>query len=434
MKKALIVAYYFPPMGMGGVQRATKFVKYLPEFGWEPLVLTVKNVWYRQHDSELNREVRRAKIFRTESLDPLRIVRPFFRHEMGESGAMSRHPSIFENLNAAISPWLCVPDAKIAWAPFAFSSGIRIVRRFGVDVVMTTSPPNSSHLVGLLLKKTTAVPWIADFRDSWMLEMRDRVPTAFHKKMNKEMLKTVLRHADRIVGVSEPVLKDMESLSGRNGDVFSHIPNGFDMDDFREVRRRNSKRFRITYCGTVSSYLSPETFIKGLSLAVGKRPDLKNHLEVRFAGSVSGVDFEGMLDHAGIRDRVRIMGYVPHAESVRRLMDSDLLVLILPDHSSVGWIPGKIFEYLASGLPILGVVPDGEAKRLIIENQRGFTVHPRDVEGIATAILQFFDRWRLGTLKIGSSRWKGMDVFDRRQQTRLLARIFDESSGPKFST
>jgi glycosyltransferase involved in cell wall biosynthesis len=426
MKKVLIVAYYFPPMGMGGVQRASKFVKYLPEFRWEPLVLTVKDVLYYQHDPTLIHEIRHAKIFRTESLDPLRLIRPLMKSRIPTQSGEIHRPSAFEILNGKISPWLCVPDTKIAWVPFALASGIRIIKRFGIDVIFTTSPPHSSHLVGLLMKKMLNIPWVVDFRDSWLMEEFNPGPTPVHRTINRWMLREVLKRSDRIIGISKPILADMQSATDKPAGDFIWIPNGFDPADFKEYRTKPSSRFRMTYCGTLSPFLSPEHFFRGLTLAVRNRPDIKDKLEVRFVGSITGIDFDGIVEKTGIHDRIQKIGYVPHAESIRYLMDSDLLVLVLPADSSSGMVTGKIFEYMASGLPILGVVPDGEAKRLILEHQRGFVVHPHDTEGIARMVAELFDRWRKGRLKIGSPRWKGMEAFDRRNQAGLLALIFNE--------
>jgi glycosyltransferase involved in cell wall biosynthesis len=425
LKNLLFIAYYFPPMGMGGVQRSVKFVKYLPEFGYEPTVLTVRDVHYYQHDPSLSADIANARIIRTESLDPLRILRTLKPHGRQTGPSAAAAPSAIEKCNRVLSRWVFIPDSKIAWIPFAVSAALRSARRIRFDAIFTTSPPHSAHLAGLLLQKALRVPWIADFRDSWLMEKFDRVPTRFHRMINDRLLRAVVGHADRLVAVSEPILSDLKGASDRSRDAFLCIPNGFDPEDFRETAWTPSPKFRITYCGTANPVHSPDDFFRGLQVAFGKRPDLRPQIEVRFVGSVTGIDLDRMADAYGIRETIRQTGYLAHSESLRRLMDSDLLLLVLPSDSSAGVVTGKLYEYMASGIPILGIIPDGEAKRLIRSYARGITVHPDDPQGISGTLIRIFDLWKRGGWT-GRPQGRGdVALFDRRLQARNLAGIFD---------
>jgi glycosyltransferase involved in cell wall biosynthesis len=425
MKNVLFISYYFPPMGMGGVQRSAKFVKYLPESGWNPTVLTVRDVHYYHHDPSLSADVSRARIFRTESLDPLRLAHGLSRRRSKTLPLSTAAPSAMERFNRILSPWIFVPDSKLAWVPFAVRDGLQSTKGNPYDALFTTSPPHSAHLAGLVLKRRLRIPWIADFRDSWLMEKFDRVPTRLHRGINDWMLRAVLRHADRIVGISETIVKDLRRISGRGAEAFECIPNGYDPDDLKGVAWKPSRSFRITYCGTANPVHSPEGFLRGLQRALRLRPDMRASARVRFVGSVTGIDFKGMVEACGISGIVTETGYVVHSESIKRMMDSDLLLLLLPSDSSAGVVSGKLFEYLASGIPILGLVPDGEADRLIRSHTGGTTVSPDDPEAIAGTLIRLFDSWSRGRLKRTIGPGENVAEYDRRRQSGRLGGILD---------
>jgi glycosyltransferase involved in cell wall biosynthesis len=427
MKRVLFISYYFPPMGMGGVQRSAKFVKYLPLYGWEPTVVTVRDVRYHGHDPSLSADVSDAKIIRTESLDPLRILRALNPSGGNERPREDAGFSALDRWNRNLTRWILIPDSKIPWIPFAVHAAVRSAARNPFDAVFTTSPPHSAHLAGLLLRKMLRIPWTADFRDSWLMERFDRVPTRFHRKINDRMLSAVLRNADRIVGISEPIVGDLRNMSGRKAGAFECIPNGFDPADFRGARRTRSRFFRVTYCGTANPVHSPESFFRGLQRAVLLRPDLGESTRVRFVGSVTGIDFRRMAGNCGLSGLVTETGYVPHAESIARLMDSDLLLLLLPSDSSAGVVTGKIFEYLASGIPILGVVPAGEANRLILSDHRNACASPDDPDAIAGTLIRLFDLWKRGSLKNIPAPPAQAAPYDRKRQSGMLAAVLEDS-------
>lgn len=425
MRNLLFLSYYFPPMGMGGVQRSAKFVKYLPDFGWNPVVLTVKDVRYHGHDRSLEVDVANRRILRTESLDPLRLA---FR--LGGAGRTSGdvRSASAGFFTRAVMPWIFVPDSKVGWIPFTSLAGIRLAASERIHAVFTTSPPHSSHLAGAWLKRRLGIPWVADFRDSWNREAFDRVPTQAHRRMNEFLLRLVLKHADRVTGISGPILEDMRCLVSRPAGDLIRVPNGYDPDDFRGFRREPSKRFRVTYCGTANAVHSPADFLAAAGTALKREPRLRNSLEIRFVGAVSGLDLDGMIRGNGLGGLVTRTGYVPHAESVRHLAKSDVLLLVLPKESSPSVVTGKIFEYLASGLPILGVVPPGEAAEIIERSGRGSVVHPADADGIASALIWMFHAWKKGKGKSSgpfrTDAWT--EQFSRKRQTERLAEILNE--------
>ena len=428
MKKVLFVAYYFPPMGMGGVQRAVKFVKYLPEFGWEPVVLTVKDVRYYASDGSFLSEIKGRKILRSESLDPLRMA--FRLSNMRKNGTTEKSdcwmPTFWQRMFANFSPWFFLPDSKLLWIPRAFFLAQRYLRSHGVDLIFTTSPPHSAHLLGLWLKQRSGLPWIADFRDNWQSVPYENVPTAVHRMVNRGMARRVVKTADKIVTVSRPLTEELAALSDKSREDFETLFNGFDKADFQSVLPRSLEKFTITYCGTLSPILNPDVFLRGVNQAVQADPNVKVSLHVRFVGSVYGMDLNAMVTHYGLNAMVEQVGYVSHRESIAYLLGADLLLLLIPEDAGEGMVTGKLFEYLASGKPILAVAPKGEAERFVIKYGRGIVV-PHDANRIAAQLLRSFELWKRGDLKVTVPRWKGLEPLERRSQTKNLASLFDEA-------
>lgn len=427
MKKVLVISYYFPPMGMGGVQRITKFVRYLPDFGWEPVVFTVRDVVYYAREDSLLEEVKGQRVIRTESLDPLRILWRTLkaRSHKKEMEKVHKSSALTEVLNRNVFPWVFVPDSKILWLPFLIMAVRRFLRSHDMDLIFTTSPPHSAHLAGLWLKRKTGLPWVADFRDNWSAEPYEKSPTPVHLSVSRWMAHRVVRGPDHVVTVSEPITNDLALRSGRALEDCTTLPNGYDKSDFRGIRSVPAEKFTITYCGTLSPILNPNVFLRGLAEAIRIRTDLKRRLRMRFVGVDIGIDLGGIVHRYGLNDVVEYVGYVQHQESIRYLMNSDMLFLTIRGDMGEGMITGKIFEYLASGKPILAAIPKGEAEKLILNYARGVVVPPDDEMGMTAQILRAFSLWERGDLKVTEPRWKGIECFERRNQAKKLAEIFD---------
>lgn len=423
MKNVLMISYYFPPLGLGGVQRPAKFTKYLSQFGWNPTVLTVKPVTYYGYDPTLLDELRHAEIIRTGSLDPLRI----FRWRRSVSSQFG------ESVYRKFSNWIFVPDSKVLWLPFAIATASRSVTQRKIKAVWTTAPPYSSHLVGLWLKRCKHCVWVADFRDDWPITS-SQVPTSFHQHLHDWLLKQVLSHADRFTIVSQRILSRLHQKSQRPKDHFLFLPNGFDPEDFenQEVSKRKNAKCTFLYCGTLNPIHSPEAFLKGLGLALQRAPQIRFQIRVLFLGKEMGIDLETLISQNQLEGCIERLGYRPHRESIQKLMEADVLLLFLPSWADSGILTGKIYEYLASGKPILAIVPEGEASALIQRFKRGKAVDPENPELIAKTIIQWVNDWKEGKLRIGMPRWEGLEIFDRRVQTQKLAFLLDSLLSREF--
>lgn len=426
MKKVLVISYYFPPMGMGGVQRTLKFAKYLPRFGWTPTVLTVKEVAYDAYDATLLKEAAGLPVIRTGSLDPLRLRWKWDRRSRIRGDDPGGHPRSqkLERMNRRLIPWFFLPDSKLLWLPFAFTQAIRLLRSEPFDLIFTTSPPHSAHLLGARLKRAAGLPWVADFRDDWLGASPDTLPTSFHRWMNTKTAVRTIRQADRLIGVSRPITERMLEATGRNSRDFFTIFNGYDRDDFEGIKATRSDRFRIVYTGTLSPVLNPEPFFRGVARAIADHPDVRSVLSIRLFGAAVGIDLKSMLRAYDLESVTEIAGYRPHTECIRELIRSDMLLFILPGSMDEGMVTGKIFEYLAAGKPILALTPKGEAERLIIEHARGVVVPPENVEIIANQILRAYTLWKRRDLRLTVTRWEGIEDYERRQLTRDLAGVF----------
>ena len=235
MEKVLIITYYFPPIGMGGVQRVSKFAKYLPHFDWEPIVITVKDISYYFYDKSLLNDVKDVKIIRTESLDPLRIsmiLKKFFQIKRNKINERYKE-GYFKKIYNIINKWFLIPDSKILWVPFAIVSALKVIKKENIKLIFTTSPPNSCHLAGLFLKKLIKVKWISDFRDYWSMNGISKYPTFFHRFINDFIKKKIIKNADCIIAVSNGIIDEMKRHSVSH--KFYLITNGFDCDDFLNI-------------------------------------------------------------------------------------------------------------------------------------------------------------------------------------------------------
>jgi glycosyltransferase involved in cell wall biosynthesis len=383
--KVLLVTMYFPPSGGGGVQRPLKFATHLPELGIETHVLAPDDSKWIHRDDELapptQAWVHRARYFGPKGRKPAEELHGRTGIERGLV------------LARLASRRLLVPDENVSWNLTAVPAAIRIVRQEGIDVVLTTSPPSSVHLIGAAVKKATGVKWVADLRDSIVAHPhRDAERLVVRVKEQGEHLvaRLVARRADAIVAVSDAIADEMRAREPRGRVV--HIPNGSDFDDFAGLEYRRGDRFRITHAGSFFGKRDPRPFLTALSRVDG--------VTARFVGDFRSADRE-WAQGLGLGDRLELLPYVPRRRSLELQRSSDALLLLIPeaDGRGRGVLSGKVFEYLAAQRPVLALVPPGgAAARLLEETGAGPVVAPDDVDGIARELAALRDRWQAGAL------------------------------------
>lgn len=419
-RKVLLLAYYFPPLGMGGVQRAAKLVKYLPELGWEPVVVSVKEVAYFAKDTGLAQEIEGTRVLRTGSLDPQRLVE-LLRGAFGSSkgNTSSRGLGRLWTWYETLCKWLFVPDAKILWVPFALMRAARVAAKERVRVVVTTSPPTSAHLAGLLLRSGLRCRWVADFRDQWTGGHLDLSPTVVQRVLHRMLEKLVLKRADAVVCVSRALGASLSYKSSRRRLRVAVIPNGYDEADFQQAAAPRGHRGRIVYCGSLSRLADPTNLLRACALLAVQRPQLRRHLRLVFVGGEIGHDFQGLAAKLGLEDVVEFTGYVAHQQAVKLLQSAEVLLLLLTGTTSRDVVPGKIFEYLRAGRPILAIIPPGEAEELLRRYAPGTVIAENTVDAIAKAIVEVLGTRRRGT-------WVdavGVRQFERRQLAADFAQV-----------
>ena len=386
--KLLLVTLYFPPAGGGGVQRPLKFASHLPALGIETHVLAPDDPKWMHTDAELPLPTQ-AWVHRARYVGPRgRRIADELHGRSGLDLALRRASTLGRRA--------LVPDENVTWNATAIPKAISIVRSEGIDVVLTTSPPNSIHLIGAAVKKATGVAWVADLRDSIVLHphrSNEGVAAFVKEKARAGVAKLVARQADAIVAAAESIADETRAIEPR-GRVVT-IANGCDFDDFAGLEYRRTDRFRLTHAGSFFGKRDPKPFLQALA------DSGLEDVSVRFVGDFRPGDRE-FMEGLGLADRVELVAYVPRRESLRLQRDSDALLLLIPDAGGRGRgiLSGKVFEYLAAERPVLAVVPpDGAAAKLIRDTGAGVVAAPDDVAGIRDALLELHARWHDGKLE-----------------------------------
>lgn len=471
MKRVLYLAYFFPPLGGAGVQRTLKFVRYLPEFGWEATVLTGPAAYWLRDPSLLAEVPEGAAVVRSPHWGA--------RFLGGGGGSTRRSASRLHGLRAA-SRTLLVPDAYVGWSWPALHTASRLVRADNFDAVVTTSSPDSAHLAGQVLARR-GLPWIADFRDPWTHRLSYAPPTPLHDALHRRLERGVLRRADRIVVTSEATREDfLRLVPGVPPGKIVTITNGYDAEDFAaaeawlaaEVASGRGPLGPLEDCPVLhAGQLNPErpldAYLSGLRLFLersgaeeGARPEsaVRGEREGGAGRVSSGYDraaevrtlflgghYDRDLDRvqaAGLSDVVRFAASRPHLESVAALLRARVLLLLEQDSPRGGLVlPGKIFEYLRAGRPILAVAPvEGAAARLVRSLDAGWVADPKRPETIAEGLERLLGGVssssvpskpgdRSGT-SVGEDRVpSAVRVFERRALTHRLAALLDEVVG-----
>jgi glycosyltransferase involved in cell wall biosynthesis len=425
-KKVLFIAYYFPPMGMGGVQRASKFVKYLPGFGWKPFVLTVKDVEYLAKDPSLLEELpKEVEIIRTGSLDPLRIsfiLKSFFKKRKRKEKSLKRNTV----QKSKLSSWFFFPDSKIGWIPFALLTGKKLLREGKIDLIFTTSPPPSLHLVGYFLRRLTGKPWVADFRDPWVGFHYEDYPTPFHLWLKNRLIRLISQNADGIISINDKITQRLFSLYPFIKNIKT-IPNGYDESDFNLPTSVKTDSFIIAYLGTFSPDHDPKPFLSGLSNLLDERKIPKEKIKFIHIGLCMGIDLDRLVKRYDLSGVVERTGYLPHKEALAHLKEASLLLLTTSQTPEAEMIStSKLFEYMPLRKPILAIVPpDGAAAGVVSSLNLGKVVSPADPVGIKQELLSFFSDWEKGSLSLNVDEEK-IKMFSRKSLTSQLASLFDE--------
>jgi len=422
MKKVLVVTYYWPPSGGPGVQRVLKFCKYLPEFGWEPIVLTVKNGEYPAIDNSLLEE---SDGIETHLSDAISLYSIFNKVSGSKSVpthqlSKSKSDSFFTKFARWVRYNLVIPDGRIGWVPGAVRKGKEILKDQNIDLIFTSGPPHSVHLVGKKLSKSSGIKWITDFRDPWTDRFyyyenpRNKITTWIDGQIEKSVLKQCHGLATVSPGFLE-LLNNRYPVEQKS----SIITNGFDENDFAGLspKENSNEQIIISHTGSLSRSQNPTGLLNSIQSYNNANSNKKICLQL--VGSVHP-DILELIERLGIAENVEIMAYKPHRKAIQILMDSDFIFLVVPHmEKSKGIIPGKLFEYIRSGTEIILLGKETDAATIAQES--GYE-----------NIFNIEDEIDFNQLKINSNKHsKKPSNFDRKNLTKKLSNLFNQIHAKK---
>lgn len=397
-----MVTYLFPPLDCG-VGRQVNFVKYLPRYGWTPVVLSVKHSFNRPvYDPSRGRGVPRdTEVHRTFSLEVVPV--------------QSWIPTIL-GFN---SKWVRPVDPYVGWIPFAYHKGSRILRDGDVDLIYSTSRPNTSHLIALLLKKRYRIPWIADFRDAWTQNPYINYPPPI-KRIEDVLERRVIESSDKVMTITDSIKNGfLEKYREQPRDKFVVVPHGGDPDDFK-MSTEPPSRFTLVYVGSLYGRRVDVTkvFLDAVRDLLCENQEIE--LSILFVGNARRIQDE--VDLRGLEKVVTLVPHVPHEEAIRYMLSSHALLLI-PGSSSE--MSGKLVEYLQSGKPILALSHEGSTVSKIVEStETGVVVDPQDRRGIMDQILWFHYLHKIGSLRTYPDPLE-VEKYDVRRLTERVSHIFN---------
>lgn len=416
MKRVLIVARFFPPGTGGGVYRTLGFTRHLPGFGYEPVVLTGPALSPSEGDPELLASVSRLEIVRAGRGSPLSAAR-----------SMADRPPWISAL-ARAAAWVTIPDSYAGWRADAVRAGLERSKRGDLSAIYSTSPPDTDHLVALDLHRASGLPWVADFRDPWIgLAYRDP-PTPLHRAAHERLLREVLRRATRVVAATEGTERWLRAVDPSIAPRSSVIPNGFEAEEWRGVVPRRFDRFTMIHAGRLSDDRTLEPFARGLAAFLARDPARRAAIQCFLLGPQDATQAR-VVERAGLDGVVRFEGNRSHAETLSMEAGADLLLLLKSRSARYrDLVPGKLYEYLGAGRPVLAIAPEGPAADLVRRFGMGWVADPDSADSIADALtVAWARRAPPSAAGAASGATSGeRESFTRRSLTERLARTLSE--------
>ncbi len=429
MKKVLIITYYWPPAGGPGVHRVLEFAKYLPEFGWQPIILTVQGGEYLAIDQSLVQDIDPGiKIIRTKTLEPFALYKRLTRKGRDEiipNLILTEKSS--KNRREKLSRWirtnLFVPDARIGWIPYIVKTGKEVIEREKPDLIFSSSPPHSIQLGAKRLAKKTGVKWIADFRDLWYdldIFYEHNKRNFFSAWLDRRMERSVMKNANGIISINR-FITDLFMNKTSPQKPFSIIQNGYDQQNFQQLIPEKSEKFTIIYTGTMSESRIPQALIQALVQYNKTKNSLR--VELCLIGTVCE-ECRILIKQSGLMESTKIHGYTPYKEIIKKLNASSALLLVIDKvpYNEV-FLTGKLFDYLGVKKPIFAIGPlDGAADQIIKETNSGRMIEYEDTEGALELLQNLIQDWQNDTSRFTFNSEK----YEKRPLTKKLSEFFNQ--------
>ncbi len=423
MKNVLFIVYYFPPMGGSGVQRPLKFAKYLRGFGWNPIILCPEPGTYQFFDESLNEELRNLnlEVHRVEAKTPF--------HVLGKKG---RSTGLITGLLAKalrkVSRTVYFPDNKKGWIEPAVNKAKEIISEKNIEIVFSTAPPFSNHLIGKQISEEADIPLVVDYRDLFTGNHFENNLSAKAFRRKKELEKSWLSKAAGATVLDEHARGIVKEIGSEHSPKIKVISHGFDLEDY--IRASDSTlnyqkgKLNWLYSGLFYESNQPDNFLHAMKELINEKPEMKNSVALHFQGGLDN-RIKNLTKKLGLHSLTFDYGYIPHEVAVANLMSADVLWMISNFDENLKQIKsGKLFEYIGSKKTILGLVHDGEAQNHLRRYRAGFWAKPTNIEDIKATIFEIFEKWKEGELP--STNEEFVKEFDRKKITGELASFFDE--------
>lgn len=420
MKKVLIITYYWPPAAGPGVQRWLKFAKYLSSFGIEPIIFTAKNPHYTVTDDDLIKDIpNNIKVYNTRFFNPAGF---FQRKASSKTGGIKQKDKrgFFSKVIIWIRANFFIPDAKKFWIRPSVKKIKQIIKEEGIDTIITTGPPHSSHIIGLRLKKGTGIRWIADFRDPWTkIDFFHHLPlTKKSLKKHQKLEKKTLEEADDVICVSNAMANDISSMVKGESHV---ITNGFDPDDIPKNKNPLTERFTIGHFGTMNSDRNPSVLWEVLKELTEEHKNFKNDLQIVQAGGIAS-EVKEELKEKNLLEKVQLYDYLPHDKALELEASVRLLLLVMyntPEGRLL--IMGKTFEYMASSRPVLGIgFTESDGAKILKDSESGQMFNFNDKGEIKDYILTQWEKYKNEDDNYTDP--KDLEKYSRKHLTERLAK------------
>jgi len=426
MKKVLIITYYWPPAGGPGVQRIVKFTKLLPDFGWQPIILTVKNPTSPARDESLLKEIpKNCIVYKTTTLEPFNIYKYFTGKKRNETLAKdtiikSPDEKFSEKISRIIRANLFLPDARVGWIPTMVKQGFRIIKDENPDIIFSTSPPHSLQLGAKKLAKKSGLKWIADFRDPWIEAYWESEieRITLSSRFNKRLEMSVLKNADIITTVSDGIC---DFLKKKVKNQYETIYSGMDLINTSAIE---SKYFQIIYLGNMSKFQSPEPILKAIDMLP---TDKKSQIQILFVGKI----YDGFSDQFKKYKDINIdtKNFLPRDEMLKDANSASLLLLInLSSEYGKGFMTAKIFDYLSLRKPILAIgEKGGSLDELLVRTNSGRLFVKDEIKKISSYINECIEIWTKNPGKLLEDN-NILDKYRTRDNVKKLTRLFEQLS------
>ncbi|MFV5695763.1 glycosyltransferase family 4 protein [Flavobacterium sp. LB3P122] len=424
-KKLLIITYYWPPAGGPGVQRWLKFVKYLPDFGIQPIVFIPENPTYPIVDENLIKEVSdTAIILKHKIFEPYQLASFFSKNKTKKisSGIIpnKKKQSLLDKTFLWIRGNLFIPDARVFWVKPSVSYLEKYILENNIDTIVTSGPPHSLHLIGLELKQKLDLKWFADFRDPW-------TTIGYHKslrlsgyaaKKHKTLEQQVLNAADTIIVTSKTTKTEFQAITSK---PIAVITNGYDIENVE--KQTLDTKFSLAHIGSFLSERNPLILWECFVELLDEIPDFKSHLDIKLIGAVSQEVLE-TLTQFGLNPYLNNLGYVSHAEAIAHQRKSQVLLLIeIDSEDTKSIIPGKLFEYMVSNRPIIAIGPNGsDFAEIITETNTGVFFNYSEKVKLKSVILDFYNQFLEGKLEVNGV---GLQRYSRKNLTKELSQLIN---------